>query len=110
MINITNEGWFGETAAPYQMVAISVFRAAENRVSLTRSANTGVSCFIDSFGRITGRVTNAGKDIFVKGFLTQDAQISKEKTFYTLYGDIFVYICAAISFIGIIAALIKRKR
>ncbi|MCP4622481.1 MAG: apolipoprotein N-acyltransferase [bacterium] len=109
MINITNEGWFGDTAAPYQMVAISVFRAVENRVSLTRSANTGVSCFIDPLGRITGRVHNAGKDIFVKGFLTQDVELSKEKTFYTLYGDIFVYICIVISFISIIAALVRGK-
>lgn len=109
MINITNEGWFGDTAAPHQMVAISVFRAVENRVSLTRSANTGVSCFIDPLGRIAGRVTNAGKDTFVKGFLTQDVQLSKEKTFYTLYGDIFMYICIVISSTGIIAAFMRGK-
>ena len=45
MLNITNEGWFGP-AALYQMVAISVYRAVENGVSLARAANTGVSCFI----------------------------------------------------------------
>lgn len=109
MLNITNEGWFGDTAAPYQMLAISVFRAVENRVSLTRSANTGISCFIDPLGRITGRVRNTGKDIFVEGYLTQDVQLSKEKTFYTLYGDIFVYICIVISSIGIITALLRGQ-
>jgi apolipoprotein N-acyltransferase len=109
MINITNEGWFGDTAAPYQMVAISVFRAVENRVSLTRSANTGISCFIDPFGRITGRVQNAGKDTFIKGFLTRKIQLTRKRTFYTMHGDVFVYTCIVISFIGIATALLKSK-
>lgn len=108
MINLSNEGWFGESA-PYQMVAISVFRAVENQVSLTRSANTGISCFIDKFGRVRGRVLNGNKDIFVEGFLTQEVQLSNKKTFYTLYGDIFVYICMVISFVVIITAFMKSK-
>ena len=109
MINITNESWFGKTAAPYQLLAISVFRAVENRVSLTRSANTGISCFIDPFGRITGRVHNGEKDIFVEGFLTQEVQLSKERTFYTLYGDVFVYVCIMVSSLAILTALLKGK-
>jgi len=108
MLNITNEGWFG-AAALYQMVAISVFRAVENRVSLARAANTGVSCFIDPFGRIAGRVSNGGKDILVEGFLTHDVHVSKTRTFYTLYGDIFAYICMLISAFSISVALVKRN-
>ena len=50
MINITNEGWFGESAAPYQFLAMSVFRAIENRIALARASNNGVSCFIDPNG------------------------------------------------------------
>lgn len=92
MVNITNEAWFGETAAPYEFVSMSVLRAVENRVSVVRSANTGISCFIDPYGRITGRVRDGEKDIFVGGYLTSGVTLSQAKTFYTLYGDIFIYL------------------
>jgi len=91
IVNITNEARYGETKASYQIAAMNVFRAVESRVSIVRAANTGISCFIDPFGRITGRVSNDGKHIFVKGFLTQNILATQEKTFYTAYGDIFSY-------------------
>jgi apolipoprotein N-acyltransferase len=98
IINITNEAWFGETAAPYQFLSMSVMRAVENRVSVIRSANTGVSGFIDPYGRIVGRVKNdEQKDIFVRGFLTRDIPVVQGKTFYTRFGNIFVYLCGIIS-------------
>jgi apolipoprotein N-acyltransferase len=93
MINITNEGWFGENAAPYQMLSMCVFRAVENRVYLVRAANTGISCFIDPCGKINGRVWNNNKDIYVEGYLTQDVVALHKKPFYTAHGDIFVYLC-----------------
>ena len=71
LVNITNDGWFKETKAPYQHLAGSVFRAVENRVPLVRAANTGVSCFIDSRGRIKAKVAENGKDIFVSGTKTE---------------------------------------
>jgi apolipoprotein N-acyltransferase len=64
---------------------------------MARAANTGISCFIDPYGRITGRVWNNNKDIFVDGYLTGEIQLSQQKTFYTNYGNIFVYITLTIS-------------
>lgn len=92
MVNITNEAWFGETAAPYQFVAMSVFRAVENRVAVIRSANTGISCFIDPNGKIIGTVKENNKDTFVEGHLTMMIPLSNRKTFYTLHGDVFAFI------------------
>ena len=98
MLNITNEGWFGDTAAPHQMLAISVFRAVENRCAIARAANTGISCFIDPHGRITGRVQdNQKKDTFVDGYLTQPVYLSEERTFYARRGDLFAYLCLLVS-------------
>ena len=110
MINITNEAWFGETAAPYQFVAMSVFRAVENRVSVARSANTGISCFIDPYGRIMGRVENNNRDIFVEGYLTQEIPLSQKRTFYTIYGDIFAYINLTICVLVLALSFLKIKR
>jgi apolipoprotein N-acyltransferase len=95
IVNITNEAWFGQTAAPYQFLSMSVFRAVENRVFVVRCTNTGISCFIDSRGRIIGRVKNgSGKDIFVRGVLTAAVVPLKSTTFYTRHGDWFVWLCA----------------
>jgi apolipoprotein N-acyltransferase len=95
LVNISNEGWFGKSAYSYQALSISVFRAVENRVNLVRSTNTGVSGFIDPYGRISGRLTNGGEDLFVEGTLTREILLSSPGTFYTRYGDVFVYGCIA---------------
>jgi apolipoprotein N-acyltransferase len=108
MLNITNEGWFGAEAL-YQMVAISVFRAVENGVAIARAANTGVSCFIDPVGRITGRVINNGRDIFVKGYLMREVRLADTNTLYTLFGDFFAYFCILITAFSIAVALAKPK-
>ena len=90
IVNATNEAWFGETAAPRQFLAMSVFRAAEHRIAVVRAANTGISAFIDPLGRVVGRVRNAdGKAIFVSGVLVADVPLTTTRTFYTRYGDVF---------------------
>ena len=76
MVNITNDAWFGKSNAPYQHAQASVFRAVENRVPVIRAANTGLSCFIDSKGRIIDKVSSGEKDIFVEGFKTSKIRIA----------------------------------
>ena len=110
MVNLTNEGWFGDTSAPHQMAAIVVFRAIENRVPFVRAANTGISCFIDAYGNITGRVMDqSGDDTFVEGYLTGEIKPSSARTVYTRYGDIFVYIVLALTGLIIASTVIARK-
>ncbi len=94
MVNITNDAWFGDTAAPEQHTQASVFRAVENRVPVIRAANTGISCFIDPTGQITSRVREGRKDVFVGGFATDSVNILRTRSYYTVYGDVFVYFCA----------------
>lgn len=109
LVNITNDGWFGPTAAAYQHAQNSVFRAVENRVSVVRSANRGLSCFIDQKGRITARVESAGKDLFVEGLKSQEIVLSKTKTFYNTYGDIFAYLCIFFTMWNIVHSLRTPK-
>jgi len=104
IVNITNEAWFGKSAAPNQFLSMSVFRAVENGVFVVRCGNTGISCFIDPYGRIVKRVTDDhGREKFIGGFLTGAVILRDTKTFYTKYGDIFVYLILIISvfFLGL---------
>lgn len=111
MINATNEAWFGDTAAPYQFLAMSVFRAAENRVAVIRSANTGISAFIDPYGRITEQLKGAdGKSVFVEGALTGTVSLSNGLTFYTRYGDVFAIGQIAASLLTLLYALLINWR
>lgn len=103
LVNITNDAWFGGTSAPYQHLSMTAFRAIENRVYVIRAANTGISAVIDP----TGKITNSTK-LFEKTSLRETAKFTHEKTFYMLYGDIFVYICMLSLCVCILIA-IRRK-
>jgi len=83
LTTITNDAWFGRTSAPAQHFAIAVLRAVENRRSLVRAANTGISGFIDPAGRIT-----ATTGLFTATALTRNVPVLDQLTFYTRYGDI----------------------
>ncbi len=92
LINITNDGWYGRTGAPYQHFSMTIFRAVENKRSLIRSANTGISGFIDPAGRVLGSTL-----LFEDAVLTCSVPVLNKKTFYTCFGDMFAMICAGIT-------------
>jgi apolipoprotein N-acyltransferase len=109
LINLTNEGWFGETA-PYQFLAWNVFRAVENRTYFVRCANTGISCFIDPYGRIVDRVKDKeGRDILIRGTLTRAVVPLESKTFYTRFGDWIVWLSLAVSGVLLLMAFLRKK-
>jgi apolipoprotein N-acyltransferase len=106
LVTITNDAWFGRTSAPSQHFSIAVFRAVENRVFIARAANTGISGFIDPKGKIVSK----GK-IFTEEAMAGTIRLSKKKTFYTLYGDVFAWACSGFSLLLLGYAFIqKRKR
>ena len=111
IVNISNEAWFGKTAAPYQFLSMSVFRAVENRVFVVRCANTGISCFIDPYGRIVDRVKDRNdSDIFVSGLLTKPIVPQESKTVYTRYGDFFAWLCLIFTPLILLWAAFRKDR
>ena len=104
LVTITNDAWFGKTSAPYQHLSIATFRAIENRVFIARSANTGFSGFIDPKGKIVKR-----GDIFSEEAIPGTIRIMSRKTFYTLYGDVFAWICSGFSMILLVNYALTRK-
>jgi apolipoprotein N-acyltransferase len=88
LVNITNDAWFGRSSAPYQHLAMTVFRAVENRVPLVRSANTGISAVIDSRGHIRGMT-----GLFHEALLTGEVRLGTTASPYTRSGDLFAGLC-----------------
>ncbi|MCP4111953.1 MAG: apolipoprotein N-acyltransferase [Desulfobacteraceae bacterium] len=92
LVNITNDAWYGRSSAPYQHFSMAVFRAVENKRSLVRSANTGISGFIDPVGRVI-----ASTSLFEDAVITRPVPVIREKTFYTCFGDLFAMICLGVT-------------
>ena len=90
LINITNDAWYGRSSAPYQHFSMAVFRAVENRRALIRSANTGISGFIDPAGRIV-----ASTKLFEDAFITRKMPLLQTTTIYARFGDLFALFCLA---------------
>ncbi len=104
LVTITNDAWFGKTSAPYQHLSMATFRAIENRVFIARAANTGISALIDPKGRIVKQ-----GDIFTEEAISGTIRLMKRKTFYTLYGDLFSWICSGFSIILLGHALLQKR-
>lgn len=109
LVNITNDGWFRDTGAPFLHMQAALFRAVENRRWLVRAANTGVSCSIDPAGRIVDVIDESGRKTFVKGWKIFTVQPRDEETFYMKYGDLFAGLCMIGTGAGILAGLRRRK-
>ncbi|UCE27778.1 MAG: apolipoprotein N-acyltransferase, partial [Candidatus Coatesbacteria bacterium] len=92
VVNITNEAWFGKSNEPYQHLAMSVFRAAENKTWLVRAANTGVTCFITPNGRVVRK-----SKIYTKVQLTDDVYPRSRTTVYARFPRVFPYLILMIT-------------
>ncbi len=84
---ITNDAWFGRTSAPMQHFSMAVFRAVENRRSVARAANTGISGFIDPTGKILETTP-----LFTDRAMTRQIPALTVMSFYTRHGDIFAIV------------------
>lgn len=91
LVNITNDAWFGRSSAPWQHLSMAVFRAVENRRSLARAANTGISAVVDPLGRLTGK-----SPLFQPFYLVSEVPLLQTKTIFTFAGHYFGLICLLI--------------
>ncbi len=114
LANVTNDGWFLRTAASRQQLANAVFRCVETRRPMVRAANTGVTCFINEFGRVTQTLLDENGSQFTEGVLMSEVAVptSGELTFYVRHGEAFAYACAAVAALTLfyIVAYAKRRR
>jgi apolipoprotein N-acyltransferase len=102
LVNLTNDGWFGNSAAQWQHMATAVFRAVENNLPLICCANNGITCWIDSHGRVQRIFRDKAGSVYGAGAMTVDVPMSRAgtertPTFYNHHGDLFGWICAAVA-------------
>ncbi|MCX8056109.1 MAG: apolipoprotein N-acyltransferase [Ignavibacteria bacterium] len=103
LVVVTNDSWYGKSSGPYQHKQFAVFRAIENRRWIVRSANGGISCIIDPFGR-----TIFETKLFERTYFTGEIYLNNEITYYVQYRDLISYLSLIFSGFFILLSFIKK--
>jgi apolipoprotein N-acyltransferase len=103
LTTITNDAWYGRTSAPLQHFDQAAMRAIEQGRYLARAANTGVSGFVDPYGRVIAR-----SGIFEEVGLVQEARFLNGRTVYTSIGDVIAYVAIALTAAALITVRPSR--
>jgi len=101
LITITNDAWYGQTAGPYQHFTLAAMRAVENRRSLVRAANTGISGFVDPVGRVFDATP-----LEVEAAIVRPLPLMQAESVYTRHGDVFGWACLGLA----LAAVVHGRR
>ena len=91
LVNITNDQWFGDSAAPQQHFRMNILRCIENRMGMVRAANTGISGIIDPYGFVHERT-----ETFVPSTFVGTVELGRKLTVYTRFGDWIVVVCGIV--------------
>ncbi|HKZ42148.1 MAG TPA: apolipoprotein N-acyltransferase, partial [Candidatus Hodarchaeales archaeon] len=92
LVNVTNDAWFGDSAAPFQHFNMARMRAIENRRYLLRAANDGISAIVSPYGEVLTTARRYDRTVLEGGFETSTSQ-----TLYTRFGDVFAWACTLVS-------------
>ncbi len=103
LVNITYDGWFGQTAAPYQHLMLAAIRSAENGVPMIRLSTTGITTTIDALGRM-GKLS----PLFKREVIVQSIPLVRLPSIYSRIGDVFAWGCFALILVG--GLLIMKDR
>ncbi len=101
LVNISNDGWYGDTSAPWQHLNMVRMRAIENHRWILRATNTGVTAAINPYGKVTAAGPRHIRTALQVGF-----GYEHDITFYSAHGDLFAYACSLITFLALILSLI----
>ena len=103
LVNISNDGWYGDTSAAWQHLNMVRMRAIENHRWVLRATNTGVTASIDPYGRVVISAPRHQRTSIRVGF-----DYEHDVTFYSKHGDLFAYLCALVTAAGLGCSLLRR--
>jgi apolipoprotein N-acyltransferase len=101
-VNISDDGWYGDTSAPWQHLNMARMRAIENRRWILRDTNNGITASIDPYGTVRQSIARHRVDALAAGF-----GYNSETTFYTEHGDLLPALCAILS-LGLLVWSVRR--
>ncbi|MDC7126440.1 MAG: apolipoprotein N-acyltransferase [Spirochaetales bacterium] len=104
IVNLTNDSWSGSVPAEMQHMAMAVFRAVENRRTVVRGTNAGITCTIEPDGQITKMIEPFEENYMISSVPIYDSTT----TLYTRMGDWFPVFCFIISMVTMIGAIVYR--
>jgi apolipoprotein N-acyltransferase len=112
LVDITNDGWFLHSAGSQQHLVNAIFRCVETRRPMVRAANTGVTCFVNGFGRVMQPLQDGTGSTFTEGVLTGEIAVPTEHelTFYTRHGELLAKVCTCVTLIAIVVMILLRRR
>jgi apolipoprotein N-acyltransferase len=96
-VNISNDGWYGDSSAPWQSLNMARMRAVENHRWMLRDTNSGVTAAIDPLGRVVAVAPRNQRLTLAAPYA-----LLGDQTVYTRYGDWFPLLCAIISVAGLL--------
>ena len=105
LTTITNDAWYGESSAAFQHFEMAAMRAIEQGRYLARAANTGISGFVDPYGRVLQKT-----DLFEPAVLIADLRFLQSHTIYTRIGDLAAWLSLALTVAGLLAAYTLSRR
>jgi apolipoprotein N-acyltransferase len=103
LVNISDDGWYGDTSAAWEHLNMVRMRAIENRRWVLRATNTGVTAAIDPYGRVVVSALRHRRTSLRAGF-----DYEHDVTFYSEHGDLFSYFCALVTVGGLGFGLLRR--
>ncbi|MGH8021984.1 MAG: apolipoprotein N-acyltransferase [Limisphaerales bacterium] len=111
LINLTNDGWFGQSAEQWQHEVSAIARAVENGMPLVRCCNNGITCWIDAAGRVREVFHDAHGGVYGPGTMIFKLPLEKRSpTFYTRHGDWFGWSCLGFAAVLILSGFRDAKR
>ena len=104
LVNLSDDGWYGDSSAPWEHLDMARMRAIENDRWVLRATNTGVTGSIDPYGRVVDQMPR-----HVRGALLAKFNFISDETFYTHHGDWIAWICAVLTTLLLIAGQLRSR-